>query len=97
MQKFTREACPQPPPTKKKTKTKQTRAVPRRRLWPGYATGSAQPCMEAQEEKLAWNVLVTSDDKPQLWKLFPPLQILSLIDPFFDPFLNLLRVLVLSL
>ena len=44
------------------------------------------------------DVLVTSADvKP--WKLFPGpegLQILSLLDPFIDPFPNPFRVLVLS-
>ena len=44
------------------------------------------------------DVLVTSADvKP--WKLFPRpegLQILNLLDPFFDPFPNPFRVLVLS-
>ena len=47
------------------------------------------------------DVLVTSADvKPRPWKLFPRpegLQILSLIDLFFDPFPNPFRVLVLSL
>ena len=45
------------------------------------------------------DVLVTSADKPRPWKLFPRpegLQILSLIDPFFDPFPNPFRILVLS-
>ena len=47
------------------------------------------------------DVLVTSADvKPQLWKLFPQpeeLQILSLLDLFFDAFSNLFCVLVLSI
>ena len=46
------------------------------------------------------DVLVTSADKPEMWKLFPRpegLQILSLINPFFDPFPNPFCVLVLSI
>ena len=45
------------------------------------------------------DVLVTSADKPEMWKLFPRpegLQILSLINPFFNLFPNPFCVLILS-